>query len=385
MKIVHIAPNSPYNEGWSYQENILPKYQKALGHHVILVVTNQKHHGNKVVESTCVDSLTKDGFRVVRIKPKRVNFPILKRVLTSVKVYDFLVEEKPDFIFYHGLVSATIFQVCKYKQIMNPSCIIVQDNHMDYNIGFSLCSLRGLVLRTIYSAIFRMTRKNIAKVYGVTPWRVEYAQRFFGVPAKMTDVLIMGADDEKIDFENQAEIRMNLRRKFGIANNEFLIVTGGKIDAKKKIHLLMDAVNQLNGVKLVVFGNVLDDIKTEFEKQLSDKVQWVGFIPSDDAYDYFLAADLVVVPGQHSVLWEQACACKVPCVFARWDGMDHVNNGGNAVFIDNVSVEGIKHCITGLMWTDAYYAMKAVAESEKTDIYLYSNNWKCNVAYIEFS
>ena len=135
----------------------------------------------------------------------------------------------------------------------------------------------------------------------------------------------------------------------------------------------MDAVNQLNGVKLVVFGNVLDDIKAEFEKQLSDKVQWAGFIPADEAYNYFFAADLVMFPGQHSVLWEQACACKVPCAFARWDGMDHVNNGGNAVFIDDVSVEGIKHCITGLMWTDAYYAMKAVAESEKTDIYLYSN------------
>lgn len=373
MKIVHIAPNAPYNEGWSYQENILPKYQKKLGHDVILFVTNQEHKAGRLEETACTDGITKDGFRVVRLKPERVKVPGLKRILTYINVYELLVKEKPDFIFYHGLVSATIFQVCKYKKVVNPQCVIVQDNHLDYNIGFPLRSSKGRILQAIYAPIFMMTKKHISKVYGVTPWRAEYAQRFFGVPADMSDVLIMGADDEKIDYENQAEIRTNLRRKFGIADNEFLIVTGGKIDTKKRIHLLMDAVNQLIGVKLVVFGNVLDDVKDEFEKQLSDKVQWAGFIPADEAYNYFFAADLAMFPGQHSVLWEQACACKVPCIFARWNGMEHVNNGGNAAFLDDVSVEGIKHCITDLMWTDAYHTMKAIAESDKTDIYLYSN------------
>ena len=126
-------------------------------------------------------------------------------------------------------------------------------------------------------------------------------------------------------------------------------------------------------IKLLVFGNVLEDIKEEFEKQLSDKVQWIGFIPSDDAYNYFFAADLVMFPGQHSVLWEQACACKMPCVFARWPGMEHVDNGGNACFIDDVSVKGIKCCIESLNRTPDYEKMKACAESEMTDIYLYSH------------
>lgn len=373
MKIIHIAPNAPYNEGWSYQENILPKYQAKLGYDVSLIVTNQEHTNGRLEESACTDSISKDGFRVIRRKQERIGFPVLKRILTKIDVYSILEQERPDFIFYHGLISATIFDVCRYKRKINPDCVIVQDNHMDYNIGFDPRSRNGIILKILYSTIYRLTRKYIAKVYGVTPWRAEYAQKFFGVPAEMTDVLIMGADDEKIDFTHRKEIRTLTRNQHGVNDNDFLIVTGAKIDARKKIHFLMEAVNQMEGVKLLVFGNVLDDIKNEFEKHLSDKVQWVGFIPSDDAYDYFLAADLVVFPGQHSVLWEQACACKVPCVFARWDGMEHVNNGGNAAFLDDVSVEGIKHCITDLMWTDAYHTMKAIAESDKTDIYLYSN------------
>lgn len=373
MKIIHIAPSAPYNEGWSYQENILPKYQARLGYDVSLIVTNREHKNGRIEETFCTEGITKDGFRVIRKETQRILPLILRGALSRIDVYDTLVKERPDFIFYHGLVSTTIFDVCRYKREIKPDCVIVQDNHLDYNIGFNPKSWKSSVLKVIYSSIFNMTKKYVAKVYGVTPWRAEYAQKFFGVPANMTDVLIMGADDEKINFTRREEIRTSIRNQHGITDNDFLIVTGAKIDARKKIHLLMEAVNQMEGVKLLVFGNVLDDIKEEFEKQLSDKVQWVGFILSDDAYNYFFAADLVVFPGQHSVLWEQACACKVPCVFARWPGMEHVNNGGNAAFLDDVSVEGIKHCITDLMWTDAYHTMKAIAESDKTDIYLYSN------------
>lgn len=373
MKIIHIAPNATYNENWSYQENLLPRYQKKLGNEVLLCVSTLEHHGGKKREVPCCDCITKDGFRVIRRPQRRVRFPLLGRFVKKINIYDVLVEEKPDLIFYHGLVSATIFQVCKYKRKMAPHCVIVQDNHQDFNIGYMPNTLKGFVLSCVFSVIFSLTRKYISKVYGVTPWRAEYAQKFFGVPADMTDVLIMGADDEKIDFAHREEIRTSIRNQYGIADNDFLIVTGAKIDARKKIHLLMEAVNQMEGIKLLVFGNVLDDIKEEFEKQLSDKVQWVGFIPSDDAYNYFFAADLVVFPGQHSVLWEQACACKVPCAFAHWDGMEHVNNGGNACFIDDISVDGIKRCIESLKRTPAYEKMKECAESEKTDIYLYSN------------
>ncbi len=373
MKIIHVAPNAPYNEGWSYQENYLPRFQAQLGHEVILIITNQEHREGRIQECVCSDSVTSDGFRVIRLQQKYLSCPIVNRLLSKLDVYELLQKEKPDFIFYHGLVSATIFQVCKYKKKDNPNCIIVQDNHLDRNIGFGVPStMKQRVQRLIYRTVFRMTKKHIAKVYGVTPWRQQYAQEYFGVPAEMTDVLIMGAADEKIHFENKEELRRSIRDRFAVNDDEFLIITGAKIDERKKIHLLMEAVNQLDGVKLVVFGNVLEDIRERFEKQLSEKVIWAGFISADEAYEYFLATDLVVFPGQHSVFWEQACACKVPCVFSRWEGMEHVNNGGNSDFVDEITVENLRCKIEELRFTPKYEKMKLIAESEKTDIYLYS-------------
>ena len=43
MKIVHIAPNAPYNDNWGYQDNLLPRYQKKLGHDVTVIITNKMH------------------------------------------------------------------------------------------------------------------------------------------------------------------------------------------------------------------------------------------------------------------------------------------------------------------------------------------------------
>ena len=105
----------------------------------------------------------------------------------------------------------------------------------------------------------------------------------------------------------------------------------------------------------------------------------IGWIESNKCYNYFFAADLVFFPGQHSVLWEQAAASKTPCVFSYWPGMQHVNNGGNSKFIHEISVESINEMIDKLLYTDEYKKMLEKAESDLTDVYLYSNIAKKSV------
>lgn len=376
MNIVNIAPNAPYNEGWGYQENLLPKYQAKLGNNVSLIIRNYKHQNGRLEETTCEDYISKDGFRVIRRKTINGFIPKIGRLFSKMEVYSLLRELKPDFVFYHGLVSSTIFQVTKYKRKINPNLVIVQDNHLDYNIGFGHeKNLKQKLICFVHRIMYAMNDQFISKVYGVTPWRKEYAEDVFGVPKTKTDVLIMGADDEKIDFVHREVIRRKIREQYGIAEGDFLVVTGGKIDAKKKIDVLMQAVSELKDVKLLVFGNVLDDVKCKFDEILkkSSNVIYIGWIDASKVYDYFFAADLVFFPGQHSVLWEQACASKVPCVFEKWDGMEHVNNGGNADFVFPINNLTIKNKIEELKFTPKYYEMKQIAESSATDVYLYSS------------
>ena len=105
---------------------------------------------------------------------------------------------------------------------------------------------------------------------------------------------------------------------------------------------------------------------------MCNRIVHIGWIGSDEVYNYFFASDLAFFPGQHSVLWEQACASKIPCVFKKWEGMDHVDCGGNSLLISDVSEESITDTINSLLYTKKYESMREIALSNKTDIYLYS-------------
>lgn len=375
MKIVHIAPTSPYNDYWGYQDNLLPKYHTKAGHQVTLIVSDSTHADKGITKTECADYYLNDGTRVIRLKKKEYFNRILTNLNAKLEVYPLLEEIKPDFIFFHGMISATLDDVIKYKKKISPDCVIVQDNHMDYfNCPYDVSSLKGKLIRAFYRRINKRNEKNISRIYGVTPWRKSFAEDYCGASPYKTDVLIMGADDEKADLTNRDEIRSRIREENKISDNDFVVVTGGKIDKNKNIHHLMAACGNVPGVKLIVFGSVMDDIEEEFNALLKkyDNIIYIGWIDSDKVYDYFLSADLAVFPGSHSVLWEQACACKVPCLFKRFEGMDHVNNGGNSAFLDDVSEDALYEKIKSLIFTDEYNAMKAVAQSEATDVYLYS-------------
>ena len=373
MKIINIAACAPYNEGWSYQENLLPKYQQKLGNEVILITTTKMHSPNGLINVDENDSITIDGFRVIRKKIQRSRIPILNKIATKINVYDILLKEEPDLIFYHGLVDTTIFQVKKYVKHKNGNCVVVQDNHLDSNIGFKKKSIVSFLFKVFYRVVYILNANIISKVYGVTPWRAEYAHTFFGVPHKKIDVLLMGADDDSINFDDKKKIRNELRQKYGLNEKDFVIITGGKLDQNKKVIELMEAVNAIKGkVHLIIFGEILADIREKFNELLNEHVNYIGWIDAHNTYDYFFMSDLIVFPGQHSVLWEQACASKVPCLFKYWPGMDHINNGGNSDFIYNQGSEAIKNKIIDLLFTKKYFEMKKVAESSNTDIYLYS-------------
>ncbi len=374
MKIVHIAPKSPYDVGWGFHENLLPKYQVKAGHEVTLIVTNLVHKDGKIVETNCLDTIYDNGVKVIRLKRKEYKNPVITAMNSKLEVYELLCEEKPDFIFYHGLLGTTIYDAVKYKKKINPQCVIVQDNHVDENNANVPCGIKGKLIRAFSRHVVRKTIPYISRVYGVTPWRKTYAEAYYKVPKSKTDVLVMGADDEKLDLSRREKVRREIRERYGVSQEDFLIVTGGKINRAKNIHLLADAVKGSQGVKLLVFGEAVESFKAEYEALAagSENIINIGWIESHKVYDYFFAGDLGFFPGGHSVMWEQACASGLPCVFKKWDEMEHLDIGGNCRFIDDISTVGIACEIEKLKFTDAYFKMKAAAESPATNAFMYS-------------
>ncbi|MCR5309716.1 MAG: glycosyltransferase [Bacilli bacterium] len=382
MIIVHISPNATFNDDYGYQENLLPKYQSKLGHKVFLITTDLIQKDGKISKYDGPMQYQLNGFTVVRISKKIYHPSFLTKLYSFLPIYDILESVKPDLIFFHCLVSKTIFEAIKYKR-NHPECKIVQDNHLDYEIGTSQKGINKMILKEYYRHLNRKSIKYVEKVYGVTPWRSQYAIDFFGIPSKKVDLLLMGADDEVLTSINKEKVKQNIRNKYGISKEEFLIVTGGKMDSKKSIISLLKACSKLEKVRLLIFGS-FSSVEMELANKYIDqkKIIFIGWIESKKAYEYFISADLIAFPGRHSVLWEQACASKTPCIFSRWPGMDHINNDGTASFFCSLDADSIEVDLRNLLFTNKYFEMVQKCNSHLTDIYLYSNIAKKSIEVI---
>jgi glycosyltransferase involved in cell wall biosynthesis len=176
----------------------------------------------------------------------------------------------------------------------------------------------------------------------------------------------MGTDDDRIDFNQSNQIRRRIRTTLGISEDDFVIITGGKIDEVKNIHLLMQAVRELanENIKLIIFGTSDQQMKTIInDLSKSENIINIGWIEPDVIYDYLFASDLAVFPGTHSVLWEQSVGTGIPGVFKYWKGMDHIDLGGNCKFLYKDQVTEIKEVLKGIIDNPVeYQKMKNMAE-----------------------
>lgn len=83
------------------------------------------------------------------------------------------------------------------------------------------------------------------------PSRVDFLQNIYGIAKEKTDLLFMGADDECVERAALPEVRKSIREKYGIREDDFLAMTGGKIDSfKTQTLLLMEAVKEIEHPRL---------------------------------------------------------------------------------------------------------------------------------------
>lgn len=246
---------------------------------------------------------------------------------------------------------------------------------MDYNNGISTVGFGGKLQRVYYRLLNHFSQRQMNCIFGVTPWRMTYAEDYFRIRPERLKLLVMGGDDDQIRFCEQAQIRKQIRMENGLSDDDFVIVSGGKIDRKKHILELMQAVCELDEPKLhlLVFGEARSELDAEFQHLAAhERIHAIGWIPAERTYDYFLASDLAVFPGSHSVLWEQACACGIPCLFRDWEGMHHVDVGGNCIFLGDGSKEELKRQIMTVYGQPSVYrAMKKAAAENGIETFSY--------------
>ena len=327
MKIVHICLANFYIDKMAYQENLLPKFH-SLVHNVTIITSDYSFdcYGQKQKKEK-TEYINEHGIKVFVLQ-RSTRYGYYSRFNDFEGLYEHLSDLSPDIIFCHGGQFIALKDVLKYCK-KNKNVKLYIDQHADYyNTPVDTLKNR-IVHKYIYGHWMRKAVPYVTKFWGVTPWRCQFLHEVYGLPREKIDLLIMGGDDERIHLDDQEHIRKEIREKYNIAADDFLIITGGKIDRNKNIHSLIEAVKAVGdqSIKLLVFGQASKDFETEFSAVVAscNSVRYIGWLPSESVYDYFLASDLAAFPGTHSVLWEQACACGIPGMFKKWEGMRHVD------------------------------------------------------------
>ena len=371
-KVVHLCLANFYSDGYSYQENMLPKFHQKLGYETAIIASLDTFNkaGQFVQYSGDLVYRNEYGIPVRRLpyrSPEKL-YHILRRYQG---VREALEQAKPDMLFIHGCQFCDIDIVADYLKT-HPDVKVYVDNHADFNNSATNYLSKNILHRRIWKRCAQVIEPYTSKFYGVVPARVDFLEEMYGLPAHKCDLLVMGADDDAVEKALHPEVRAKRRRAYGVSDDDIVIVTGGKIDHNKpQVLTLMRVVNSLSDsrVKLIVFGSVAQDLKAEFDGSLTDKVIHIGWRRSEDIYEDFAAADLVAFPGLHSVLWEQSVGMGVPGVFKRIEGFEHIDIGGNCLFFEKDDAQEYTTRILAALNTLDEMKTAAVAKGMKTFSY----------------
>jgi 1,2-diacylglycerol 3-alpha-glucosyltransferase len=377
MRIVHMQFAAPYSEGMSYQENLLTKYQARDGHDVIMMTINYKWDSNgNIVPGRKEDKIMNDGVRLISLSYRRIINDYLTGIIRKmIGVYDILLELSPDIIFFHGSQSFEILTVIKYLKTRTDTKLFI-DNHADQFNSATTFFSRQILHKIVYRYLAKRAEPYASKFFGVTPSRVDFLTDLYGINRNKCELLLMGADDDRVNYVKNNNVRSSVRKKLGYSDKDFVVLTGGKIDMnKKQVFNLLDAITNLNdpNVRLLIFGSVDDSLKDSFMSYMENsRISYMGWSDSEQIYSYFSAADLAVFPGTHSVLWEEAVGSGLPCLFKYFEGTTHLDVGGNCRFLHNDSEAEIKSELEGVIYnSDEYFKMKKVAENSGIDKFSY--------------
>ena len=357
---------------------MLPKYHKKLGYDVEVIASTQSFDKQgKVCYLDNVGTYQNEyDIKVTRLAYKS-NSKIWKKLKRYIGVFEAISKAEPDVLFIHGGQFLDIDQVVKYIK-MHPDVKVYVDNHADFSNSATNWFSKNILHRIVWKHTEHKIEPYTRKFYGVLPVRVDFLKNVYGLPADKCELLVMGADDELVERAKTSGARERIRKQYGIKNDDFLIVTGGKINKwKTQTLLLMQAVKNISNpnVKLIVFGSVNDEL-IEQVKALSDsnKVQYIGWISSEDTYDYFEASDLVVFPGRHSVMWEQVTGQGKPMIVKDWPGTHHVDLGGNVLFLTEDSTVEIQRKIESLLSDPSKVSeMTKIAQEKGMQIFSYAD------------
>lgn len=365
MKIVHVA--LMFEEGWGYQENLLPLYQSDNGDDVVIVTDyNHVNDYRRPKIQTPEREYVYNNVKICRIDTylNTHSFSFLCRGL-----YRLLEKEKPDVIFHHDLLSfSTLFIVLQFKKKHKDVKLYV-DNHVDW-----LNENKNLIWHfTFYDFIIplqvRLYQHLINYYLGVTPLRCQYLHDVFKVKEDKIKYLPIGCDTKSVDM--QVPSKIELRAHFTIEDDCLVVASGGKMEKRKGTISLIKACDFLfksgTNLKLILFGKMDDEVAS-----IINNKPWInvmGWCDRKLTLSLLKMSDIACWPLLHTTLIEDAVAAGTPIIVKKSDNVRHFEKTNAGVFLEEGNVEELIESILKIL--NNYPSYKENVEKAR-DLFSYS-------------
>lgn len=374
-RITHVCFACFYVDGLSYQENLLPRFHKRAGSPVQIITSLVTFDENGAVTECPGPSeyLNEDEIPVQRLGYRRL--PFARRTRIYQGTYRAIAQSRPDVLFIHGPQFMDAIVVARYLK-RHPEVRAYVDSHADFGNSASTRASRLLLHGVLWKSCAKLLERHARKFYGVLPARVDFLSNVYGVSRAKTQLLIMGADDDLV-ARSRSRTRESLRSEYHLPSDRFLVATGGKVNEYRPevLELLESVQDPSSPFDVVIFGNASSEYRARYESLLKcPRVHHLGWLAAQQSLDVMACADVVIFPGKHSVLWEQAVAVGAPLIVRKLPGVDHVDLGGNCLYLSRADEDEIRQTVQSLIEDpDVLAGMKKIAESPPREEFLYGN------------
>ena len=336
MKILHVCLSSHYTEGMTYQDNQLPDQNAKDGHNVVVVSDCYIHEGSDLTKVEEEYKVMPSGVRLVRMNYDYIFSHLASSKIRKVKkLYNFIADEKPDVILFHGVAGYEMLTVAKYKK-KNPKTKLYIDSHEDFHNSGTFWLSKTLQYKIFNRFIVNKIKNKVDKFLYVSYESKDFLERMYGLEDSKLEFYPLGGNI--VEKDNKKKFSQQIRAQYGYKQDDILVLHSGKLVPAKKTKELITAFKSVTNprLKLIILGSIPTEYSQILNKliQSDERINFVGWKTSTEVIEYLCAADIYFQPGTQSATMQNAICCGTPVALYPYSShKPYINNNG--FFVSN--------------------------------------------------
>ena len=191
--------------------------------------------------------------------------------------------------------------------------------------------------------------KSTKKIICVSNFIANSISNLMNMPSDKFVVLRNCINVKRFSNELNFDEKRKLKEKYGIKDNEKILLFTGRITPEKGVKELVESLKNVSNqnYKLLILGSALNELKTKTKYQeeienivqtISSKVIFTGFIKYEEINKFYSIADIAVLPS----IWDDPAPLTVieslvsglPIITTNSGGIPEYATNGSAIIIE---------------------------------------------------